>query len=152
MKLMINKHQYKIAAFTLIEILLAVALLSVVTMGALSVGQEFLNKSEMGNATSFITQTIRSAQANARVAKEDSAWGVYIDGNTITLFKGDSYALRDSTIDLPITWSDRLTVSGISEIVFSKYDAVPSTTGTISISGFDLLTEIELNSQGNILY
>lgn len=142
----------KLPAFTLIEILLAVALLSMVLAITLPLGQESLNKSELENATTLITQTIRSAQANAKAGKADAQWGVRIIDNAITLFQGNSYATRNTAVDVVITWSDRFDVTGVNELVFTKYNALPSTTGTITISGFELTSVITINSQGNLLY
>lgn len=142
----------KLSAFTLIEVLLAVALLSAISILLLPVGQEYLNKSEMDNATTIITQTIRSAQANAKSGKADSEWGIRIVDSSIVLFQGASYASRNLDADLTNSWSDRFSVSGINEIVFSRIDGNPSTTGTISLNGFDLSVNITINSKGNLLY
>ncbi len=142
----------KLPAFTLIEILLAVALLAMILAISLPLGQEYLNKNELENAKTLITQTIRSAQANAKAGKADAQWGVRINDNAITLFQGNSYATRNTSVDVVITWSDRFDATGVSELVFSKYNALPSTTGTITITGFELTSEITINTQGNLLY
>lgn len=142
----------KLPAFTLIEILLAVALLAMILAISLPLGQEYLNKNELENAKTLITQTIRSAQANAKAGKADAQWGVKIIDNAITLFQGNSYATRNTAVDVVITWSDRFDATGVSELVFSKYNALPSTTGTITITGFELTSEITINTQGNLLY
>lgn len=142
----------KLPAFTLIEILLAVALLAMILAISLPLGQEYLNKNELENAKTLITQTIRSAQANAKAGKADAQWGVRINDNAITLFQGNSYATRNTAVDVVISWSDRFDATGVSELVFSKYNALPSTTGTITITGFELTSEITINTQGNLLY
>lgn len=142
----------KLPAITLIEVILAVAVMAMISVAMLPIGQQYLQRNEFESATLMVAQGVRNAEANAKSGNGDTTWGVRISGSTITVFKGATYATRDTTYDIVSTWSNKITASGLSEIVFSRLEAVPSVNGNITLTGYNQSKTITLNAKGNVLY
>jgi len=153
----ISKHFKQISkpkkAFSLIEIIVVVAIFAVVVYLGLPLIRNILFVSDLENSSSLVVSTIRQAQNNARNGLEDSVWGIRIDSPNVIMFRGTNYASRDPSYDLGIKLADNLNLSGLDEVSFSKMYGFPSTTGNIvltSINGKSIT--INLNEKGTISY
>lgn len=139
--------------FTLIELLLSISVVMVLAAIAIPVYSLLQVKNDLDVATNTTLQTLRRAQVLSQAVDGDSSWGVKLQLSDITLFKGASYALRDTTFDEVYTLSGNVTPSGISEVVFSKLLGVPNTTGTLTLtSSNNNVQNITLNSKGFLDY
>lgn len=99
-----------------------------------------------------IVQALRRAQLKAMSVERDSSFGVYIASDKYVLFKGNSYDIRDSAFDEIFDLPDNLSISGVSEVVFSKLKGVPSNTGTITLAIDNRSGTININETGRINY
>ncbi len=141
------------SGFTLIEVLLSVALIA----GAFAVTGPVLHSfylwSELNVVATETAQSLRRAQVLARSGQDDSQWGVRIDSGLVTIFQGPSYAGRDSTYDELMTYPQAITASGLSEVVFVKSSGAPSATGTITFTSPQGQTKvITVNAEGAVSY
>ncbi|MFW5702498.1 MAG: pilus assembly FimT family protein, partial [Candidatus Dojkabacteria bacterium] len=119
-------------AFTLIELLLVVALISVVTVAGFPIFTSFLNSSEVDATADIIRSSARRAQLNAQGSKQDSHWGILIAEPEITIYRGDNYASRVATDDLIAEFSQDVEVTGDLEINFEKVTGYPASSVTIT--------------------
>lgn len=142
----------KYKAYTLIEILLVVGLIGLITAISLPVINDSQYRSELESAIQTTTRALRTAQVNARAISGNSAWGVYLQGDVIVLFRGSSYAGRDPSYDTEYDFADNLTISGISEVVFSVFQGLPSATGNINFSVVGKTGQININTKGVLTY
>lgn len=119
--------------FTLVElvIILAILLLLFAIVGSLS--SNTLPKSQLLSSAETVVQTLRRAQALSIAGKHDSLWGVYLTASDITLFAGSSYATRNTEHDQREVFPAGITVSGISEVVFEAITGETSNPGTIML-------------------
>lgn len=78
--------------------------------------------------------TLRAAQLSAMAAIDDSNWGVYFETQTVTLFKGDSYADRSLADDQVYVVVDSVQLSGTTEIIFYSMTGLPDVTGEIDVT------------------
>lgn len=138
------------AGFTLLEVILAVSLMIIIGSFSMSFATNFFLQNAAGNTQAQFIGEMRKAQMYAMSSKENSAWGIYYNANTITLFKGNSYITRDATWDERYVSNANLIVSGFSEVVFARLTGLPSTTGTITITGNGSSKTVTVNSQGVI--
>jgi prepilin-type N-terminal cleavage/methylation domain-containing protein len=139
--------------FTLIEILLVIAIFSIVVFAGLPLIRGIVFQNDLEMASLVVVSTLRQAENSSRNGLEDSAWGVRINYPDLILFKGNNYSSRDTTKDLAYTLNSNLTFSGLSEIVYSKMNAIPSTTGNIVITNINNnLVTININAKGRISY
>lgn len=139
--------------FTLIEMLLVVAL--IVAIGTISapVYQLLQVKNNLTVATYTIAQTLRRAQILSQSGMGDTTWGVHIVSGSVTLFKGASYAGRDTTTDEIFDVPTNITLGGISDIIFSKLSGEPQSYGDITLTSLNNDTKtITINAKGALEY
>jgi len=138
-----------LVGFTLIEVILSVSLLFI---GGFSLvfSSNFLLQNAAANTRDQFLGELRKAQIYALGGRENSAWGVQYSSNTITLFKGNSYASRDSAFDEVYESNENIQVTGLTEVVFSRMTGLPNTTGTITISGTSVTKTVTVGDHGVI--
>ena len=138
--------------FSLLEVLLSVAIIGVLMGLSLPLYQGFQNRNDLELTSQNITSMLRRAQAYARGINGNSQWGVRVQAGSAVLFKGNSYASRDTAYDETAVFSSSFGVSGMSEILFSKLLAAPNNTGSITLtndSTNDTRT-ITINAEGMV--
>lgn len=151
----------KRAGFTLIELLISIAIMATLISAALPLYSGLQISAQLNESTEQITATLRLARTLSVERKYDSSSGVFFDINqsgpdSIILFAGASYAARNPSYDRRTPFDSALALSsaltsGVSEIVFSRANGLPSATGVIqlthSVSGS---RNISINSAGTI--
>lgn len=91
-------------------------------------------RNELIVAEYSLAQALRRAQVLSATSQNDSSWGVYVQNNSITLFQGAGYLVRDSAADEVTPVPSSITPSGTQEIVFSKLTGRPQMSGAITLS------------------
>lgn len=138
---------------TLLELALSIALISILTAITIPVYQSFQVKNDLDLTTTQVAQTLRRAQVLSQAIDSGTSWGVAIADGNITLFKGASYAARDSDYDETTEFPNSLTASGLTEVVFSTMYGFPDTTGTLTLtSTTNESRTLTLNEKGTITY
>lgn len=134
--------------FTLIELLLVISI--VIAIGTFSVVffSRALTQNAVANMQDHLMGQLRKAQLYAMMGKQNGNWGVRFGSNTLPLFQGNSYATRNSAFDENFYENANISLSGFTEVVFSKTSGLPSTTGTFVITGNDTSKQVVVNSQG----
>lgn len=138
--------------FTLVEILVIIAITVILIGLAIPSYRFFQKESDLTNNTEEIINTLRLAQNKTLASEGASQYGVYFDQTTspnqYTLFKGADYALRDSSFDeihnLPksVEISEVNLNGGGSEIIFDRISGTTSQFGYLSIRLVDDPTKI----------
>ena len=143
----------KNTGFTLIEVMLSLAAISIIAGISIPIYQSFQARNDLDIATVSIVQTMRRAQILAQAVDGDTSWGVKLQSESLTLFKGANYVARDSSFDEVFDISTTITPSGISEVVFAKFTGLPQTTGTITLSSnINETRTITINEKGAVSY
>ena len=146
-------HRVNSKGFTFIELLLTVALLSLIAGMGVPVYQSLQNRNNLSLAVQSYTDALRRSQVLARANEGDSVWGVHIATSTITVFQGASFASRDASFDELTEFPSNIVVTGVSENVFSKTFGEPSTTGTTTLTdSTGTVRTIGINEKGTITY
>lgn len=138
--------------FTLLEVILSLAIVAILTGLSLPVYRTLMTKNDLDIATVTVAQSLRRAQTLSTAVDGDTNWGVKVQSGSITLFKGTSYALRDSTFDETFAIPTTITTGGISETIFSKLFGAPQSTGTVTLTTDNDSSSITLNSKGMVSY
>lgn len=138
--------------FTLIEMLLSVALIGALAGLSLPFSLRLAGKSDLDIAMITASQSFRRAQVLATASDGDTSWGLNVQSGSITLFKGASYASRDTTVDEVFTLSTSITPSGLTEVVFNKFTGLPQSTGTLTLTTNSDSQTITLNAKGVVSY
>lgn len=152
MNLLVGKAQN---GFTLLEILLVVALIVAVAGLSVPIYQSFQVTNDLDIAVNTIAQSSRRAQILAESGQGDKNWGVYMDSTKIVVFRGDAYSGRpqedqdvDEEFEVPVT----ITIPQ-SEVVFSKISGDPNTTVSITVAASNGNTrDVSINEVGMVEY
>lgn len=135
--------------FTLLELLLSLAIIALVAGLALPASRAFQTRNDLDIATATVAQTLRRAQALAQGMDGDISWGVRVASGSITLFRGAGDPNFDEVFDVPAT----ITPSGFTEVVFTKFTGDPTATGTITLTSSDSeVVNVTINAKGTISY
>lgn len=137
---------------TLMEVVLSIAVIAILAGLSLPVAIRMLTKNDLDIATVTTAQTMRRAQTLSQSVDGDSNWGVKVQTSSITLFKGTSFATRDSNFDEDFSFPTSITPSGVTEAVFTKLFGDPQTTGTITLSTGNDSSNIVINGKGMVSY
>ena len=142
------------SGFTLLEMILATALLVVLFSLVIPVYNSFQTSSYLQTTTHDLVQSLRRAQTLAQAVSTDDNWGVRIETNKIVVFKGSDYVSRNNAFDQVIDIASSVVrISGWQEIYFNKITGAPAVAGSVVFQGPDNNTStITVNSKGLISY
>ena len=139
--------------FTLLEMLLVVAAISILAAMSIPVYQTFQVKNDLDVAENTIAQSLRRAQTLSLAVDGDTTWGVKVQSAEIVLFKGASYGARDSSFDETFDMPTTITPSGLGEVVFGKFSGDPQQTGTITLTtSTSEVQTLTINAKGVVDY
>ncbi|MFA7682511.1 MAG: hypothetical protein WCX61_05800, partial [Candidatus Peribacteraceae bacterium] len=113
-------------SFTLAEGLTVIAILAVLAGISVPLYRSSLIRNHLTLAQEQTMHVLRQAQTRAQAGDQKSAWGVHIP--TGTLYAGTSYEERDSTYDEIYALPSSVTISGLTDISYSRLYGIPSTT------------------------
>ncbi|HUQ30162.1 MAG TPA: prepilin-type N-terminal cleavage/methylation domain-containing protein [Candidatus Paceibacterota bacterium] len=137
--------------FTLIEMLLSVALIALIAGMGIPLYQSFQNRNDLSLATTSLAAALRSAEVHARAVDGDSAWGVMVATSSVTVFKGVTYASRVTTSDEVTPISGSIIITGTSEYDFAKFTGFPSASATTTLTSLNNETRIiTINAKGMV--
>ncbi len=105
--------------FTLIEVLLAVAVLAVIAGSTIGLSWTSVRVTELDRAAEEVVELLRSAHWQARLGVLDQPHGVYRQGNIITHYVSSSFATRLPSYDRVLTLPAEITATGAAEITFA---------------------------------
>ncbi len=138
--------------FTFIELLVVVAIITLLTAAAEPSYRTFVTQIETQNTSTVYVQMLRRAGALAQAGNGDSPWGVVLGTSSITLFKGTTFITRDSMYDETYIPNIRIAVSGLTEIDFATTTGLPNKFGTTTISSGPQTATITINAKGIVTY
>ncbi|MEX0930558.1 MAG: prepilin-type N-terminal cleavage/methylation domain-containing protein [Candidatus Paceibacterota bacterium] len=135
--------------FTLVEILLAVALLAALAGLSLPLYTNVVVRTDLAVARDTVLASATAARQRAQHNIGDGQWGVRVATGAVTVFQGSSYSSRDTGYDDVVVIADTIEVSGESEFVFAQLtgEADQADTVTLTSSSGDEVT-IAINEQG----
>lgn len=136
--------------FTLIELLLSISIISILATLSLPVIVSFQVRNDTDIAVQGIVDMIRRGQLYSRANSGDSIWGVRVGGGIATLFKGTSYATRDSAYDEIVELPPNTSASGLSEVTFAKVSGLPSAGGSMIFINTTTSQTIVINTKGMV--
>jgi prepilin-type N-terminal cleavage/methylation domain-containing protein len=142
LKIILNSQK----GFTLIEMILVVAIISI--LGALSATfySRFLNQNAVANASDQLALQLRKAQVYSMVSKQGTNWGVKLQSGKIIL-----YANGNSGFDESFSINPSTQISGFTQVQFTKGSGLPDQTPIILISDQNNQETISINTQGAVL-
>jgi len=139
--------------FTFIEIILVVAIMLTISIMTPTFYSRFLLQNSVANTTDQLAGSMRKAQFQSMMGKNADSWSVNYSANTITLYKGNNFGVRDPSFDEKFTVNPNISVSGFTDLNFAKVSGLPSPgpfplNVSISSSSGNNSDVVTVNSQG----
>ena len=129
---MVHKNK---KGFTLIELILVVALMVVLVTLAAPFYQSLQLKADLGQVREELANNLRRQEFYAADSRLDSAWGVKFNFDSYTLFKGDGFVGRDPALDEIISLPKNVSLSAtLAEVVFIKASGNTATAGSLTLA------------------
>ena len=139
--------------FTLLEVLLSIAVITIIAGTAIPVYESFQVRNDLDIAATTFVQSLRRAQVLAEASDGDTSSGVRIDPGSITLFRGTSFASRNSSFDEIFQIPSTISIAGNAEVVFGRFTGLPTTVGSTTLTSITNETRtIVTNAKGTISY
>ncbi|MDO8537150.1 MAG: prepilin-type N-terminal cleavage/methylation domain-containing protein [bacterium] len=138
--------------FTLIEVMVVVAILVVVFGYTIGAGSNFYTNQALISERDSLVSLLRGARSKSLVNINQLSHGVLINTSTnqYIVFDGASYAARNQAYDIVFPKSSAVAIAGPSEIVFSALEGASNTSDTIVISSGVGVANIVINSEGRV--
>lgn len=136
--------------FTIVEVLIVVAILTIVFGFSLGVGSNFYSSQVLIGERDSVVSLLRNARTRAMNNTNQSSHGVFIDTNQYVAFDGESYAARNQAYDAVFPRSAGVTITGPLEIVFKVMEGTSNVSGTIAVTNGVGNVNIVLNNEGRI--
>ena len=141
--------QYSLG-FTVIDVMIAIAIVAILGATTMPIVHGYLTRGTLESTTQDIVAALRYAQIQSEAGVDDAAWGVFVGGGLITLFRGESYTTRASAYDQTVAYPSSTAITGTIEYVFTKRTGRTS-SGTITLTSPSFLTQsIVVNAMGMI--
>lgn len=137
-----------VRGFTLIEVLLTVAITIAIAAVALPSPARFVFSQQADVVADELAGSLRKAQAYGMSGRAGSSWGVALRDGRIVLFRGTSYDARDAAYDEAYTLPLRIDVSGFDEVVFDDPSGHPSATPDVTIAWKEESWNYAVNAEG----
>lgn len=145
--------QVKVKSFTLLEVLLVIAIIVIISAFSLPIYQLLTVKSDLDTTASNVAQILRRAQLLSQGVVGDSNWGVKVQKGSLTLYKGTSFSSRDTSADELTTLPPEVDVTGSNEVNFGKFYGLPQNSGTITLSAPHFENKnVSINEKGTVSY
>lgn len=103
-------------AFTLIEMIVIMALLIAVAMISIPVASRFQADSQLSETANIMIQNIRLAAQDSLSGFQSAHHGLKFFPDYYVIFQGDNYASRQPDKDRVITWPSSLSLSWQSDL------------------------------------
>lgn len=123
--------------FSLLEILISIAVISVVSVLVVSGFSSFRESAQLNEAQSQILGNLRDARNRTLSSQKNTQYGVHFEASRIVLFSGSSYSagssLNEPHLFPPITRISSISFGGPIDIVFARLTGAASASGTVTI-------------------
>ena len=150
---LIRKPRIKIksgAGFTLIEIIIVIAILVVLSVVILNVFRTFDESKALSQEASNVISVLEKARQLTLFSKDFSQYGVHFDTDEITLFRGITYSSSDpnnssTKLHSKVSIASVTLSGGGSDVIFKRLSGETDQDGTIVLQNkFDATDTINI--------
>lgn len=139
--------------FTVLELILVIAFIGILVSLTAPFYKSLELKADLSQIGERLVSDLRRQQTYANLGRLDNSWGVKLNSDSYILFKGNSFLLRDTSADEPVSLPKTIRLSNtipISEIVFNRSKGDASNAGQITLTGLvdNQTLRITIFSQG----
>lgn len=121
------------AGFALIEVLVAISVTALIFMLSMAAFSNISKRESLVASTTAIAEGIRDARARTLASVGGSRYGVKVDADRFTFFKGSSFSSSTPDNETFMYTSWVVASTSISTIVFERVTGNASASGTIDV-------------------
>jgi len=140
--------------FSIIEVIVVIVMIGILAGVSFPFFSLIYTRNNIDAATQGVVRIIQQARINSEAMEADDTWGVKVQSGSVVLFKGSSYAARNTSYDQVLSISSNISFTGstITEIVFAKLTGLPITPGTFTLTLGTDVRNVIVNSKGMVSY
>lgn len=147
--MLIRKFQSQFG-LTLVEIIIAVGILTLIAGLGLIVGLDFYQRYSLDSERDAIVAVLRKSRSSSMGNLNQQPYGVFFESNRYIAFQGNSYAARQQTHDQIFNMSPSVKAAGVQEVVFQQLSGDSNASGSINLSSGAINRTISINYEGKI--
>ena len=137
--------------FTIIELLVVVALVTIIGLTSVPFLSRFFLQNAVTNTYDQLAGELRKAQTYAMEGKQNGPWGVYLNTSSnpykIILYQGTDKGHIVKTFDTFIV-NANVAITGFTDVNFAQVTGTTSAAVTITIKGNNTIKTITVSTQG----
>lgn len=118
--------------FALLEVIMVISLLGAIAGVGVPLYRDYQIRNDLNLATEQVTQGLARARLLSQAAQNDDNWGFYAPAGV--LYKGDSYADRDTAFDETYPMPSTIGIQGLMEVNYGKIGGMPDAVGDIRLT------------------
>jgi prepilin-type N-terminal cleavage/methylation domain-containing protein len=152
------RTRYRIEAFTLVEILVVIAILAIVVALTASGFRNMGRASALKIATEEVHSALSGARAKTLASDGDTVYGVRVGTSSVTRFTGTTYVVGDPQ-NVTYVFEGGVSATGTfvassTDILFSRLTGASNASGTIRLVGESDFssTTVRIHASGLIEY
>lgn len=115
--------------FSLLEVVIVIGIVGVMSALSVPAYRDYQIRSDLDKVAQQVSQGLARAQLLSKSGERDAMWGFYVPAGV--LYKGTSYATRDSSFDQVYPMPSTIAVSGLMDISYSRVKGTASQEGNI---------------------
>jgi len=124
--------------FTLVEVIVSISIFIILATLVFLSASSFRATSDLSTTVSNVIADLRFLQSQTIASKNESQYGIKIEQDKFTLFKGSSYSTRDTSYDEVRDLPSRIDISswsvgGGDEVVFERVSGSTNNAGSITL-------------------
>lgn len=143
---------HRAKGFSLVEILLTMALISIVLVVSIPAYRKLQSENDLSIAVSTLSQALRTVELKAQGIDEGSGWSVHIATSTIVVFSGSSFSARDQTQDEVFSFSGSVVITTLADVFFAPLYGTPLAPATWQFEANGQTRSVSVNSLGILTY
>lgn len=136
-----------IAGVTFLEIIMVIAILSIIFMIGAPVSVQFYLDYQLDSEMRLFSSAIQYARNLSLINHNEADHGIYINNSNLVIFQGSSYAGRTASEDKIFPRVSAITFSGATELIFSALSGETAST-TFSVTDSRRTKYIYVNPEG----
>lgn len=134
-----NSSKLKASGFTLIEVLVSVAIVGLIATISVASFSTFEKKEALETDTGKVLALLAEARTQTLSAKDGAYFGVHFEATRAVLFKGGTYSAGSADnqahpFDDEVTLASTTLSGGGSEVIFKRLTGATSQSGTITLA------------------
>ena len=133
-----KRGKYRNRGFTLVEVLIVIAIMAILSGVVIFSFSGMRARQDVDSNTEVITSLLKEARSRTLGSIDSTTYGVFIETNQVTLFKGASYIAGDPT-NQTNSLSNTVTITAVSlngggsTIMFERLTGKTNNFGTMRV-------------------